>query len=99
MSIRLSVDSVQDPNTLVQALAAATRNIPEIHWYPTIFVTGSAPQSIYHKLGVVPSYMVVDALADANVWATPVDRKEWGPERVVVRCSASGATMNIGLIV
>lgn len=109
MSIRLSVDSVRDPNTLVQALESVTRFIPEIRWFRVLFPTINAPLSIYHKIGRTPLHMIADAIVDVlpgtevvvipQCWATLDDRNEWGPERVVVRCSQSGVTVDIGLIV
>lgn len=99
MSIRLSIDSVRDPATLIVALEQETRKVPKIHWFETPFPTLGVAVSVYHKLGTTPVAMVVDAMVDAKCWATAEDRKEWDTQRVVVRCNTSGATMRIGLIV
>jgi hypothetical protein len=99
MPIRLSVDSVRDPNTLVQALFNATRNMPEIIWFDVLFPASFTPLSVYHKLGRVPFGVVADGLVDAVVWAEPDDRRQWSKERAVVRCNAENVTMRVGLLV
>lgn len=105
MSIRLPVDSVRDPNTLVQALEAATRFIPEVHWFDVLvptdadFPSSAKPFSFYHKMGVTPLGMVDDKLAKAIIWADADNRREWGPQRVVLRCDVANVTVRIGLIV
>lgn len=99
MSVRISLIDLNDPNTLVQALQQALRFVPQIHWFEVPFPVAGDPVSVYHKLGETPAGMVFDAISSALVWATMEDRREWGAQRVVVRCNVSGATMRIGLIV
>ena len=99
MPIRLSIDTLHDPNTLVRALYDATRNIPEIIWFEVLFPASFAPLSVYHKIGRVPFGVVTDAKVDAVVWAEPDDRRQWSKERAVVRCNAENVTMRVGLLV
>lgn len=99
MTIRLSVDSVRDPNTLVQALMDATRNMPEILWYDVTFPASFTPLSVYHKIGRKPFAVIKDPQIDAEVWAEPDDRREWSADRAVVRCNAENVTMRVGFLV
>lgn len=97
--IRLAITDLRDTNTLVQAIENALRFVPQIHWFPVLFPAADSPVSVYHKLGETPKGMVFDPLISATAYALPVDRVEWGAQRVVVRCNVSGATIRIGLIV
>lgn len=100
MSVRLpSLVDLRDPNTLVQVLQEALKNVPEIHWFPVTFALPFAPFSLYHNIGKTPLGMVQDPMIDAIVWAEPDDRRDWGPQRVVLRSNAENAMMRVGLVV
>lgn len=105
MSVRLSLVDLRDPSTLVQVLEEAFKFVPQIHWFDVLsptsvdFPSPADPFSYYHKLGVTPIGMVQDPLAKAIVWADAENRREWGPQRVVLRCDVANVMLRIGLIV